>query len=184
MREHRRLGRKAAGQAVRVGTLLELAARAGDGRPLFSEPLGAWAMRGGVAIVRALSSHALAVLGPRDRRTELLEYVLRRGVGLPDGSTVRDLFESTKGHTAIDTMEDLTPLVDELVDRRCLRLKDRRTGRPGRPPSPEIEVHPSFRTENRTIRDTALVPSVDAYSANSAIESSADPLDVLEPART
>lgn len=161
---------KAVGQAVRVAALLEVAGRAGDGRPLFQDPLGEEAMEGGVRILRALSSHALAVLAPvgMDDRTALLQYVLRRAQDLPEGSTLRELYEATKGKAALGTMEDLRPLVDRLAGRGCLRLQEEPRNGPGRPASPIVEIHPNFRKTIRTIRTIAPEGPSETHSANSA----------------
>jgi hypothetical protein len=131
---------KAVGQALRVAALLELAARAADGRPLVSS-VSAWAMGSAIRNLRTLMSHALVVLHV-DQQAELLTYVLRRAIELPDGSTLRDLYEATKGRAAIESVDDLRQLVEGLEDRGCIRLRQpARTG-PGRPPSPTIEIHP------------------------------------------
>ena len=145
---------KAVGQSVRVAALLELAARAGDRRPLFQDPIGPWAMESAVQILRALSTHALAVLGGMgmDKRTELLQYVFRRAQELASnpppeeegGANLRNLWQATRGRSAIESMDDLLPLVEALQDRGCLRLREQpSTG--GRPPSPRIEIHPALR---------------------------------------
>jgi hypothetical protein len=175
---------KCLGQAVRVAALLELAARAGDGRPLVGEPVGAWAMESAVRMMRALLTHALAVLGPADARSQLLDYVLHRAVELPDGSTLRDLYERTKGRSAIESMEDLRPLVDELVERGCVRLRERAsTG--GRPPSPVIQIHPALREVIRTTRasptegDAAGTFATSANAAGVRQAETRDPLDII-----
>lgn len=146
---------KMVGHSVRAAALLELAARAGDGRPLFGSPIGPWAMDGGIRLLQALATHALKVLGEAgmDERTALLTYVLGRAKTLPEGSSLRDLFEACRGKTGIDDMADLAPLVAKLEDRGCLRLVSLppREG-PGRPPSPTVELHPDTVKSIRTIR--------------------------------
>jgi replicative DNA helicase len=138
---------KMVGHSVRVAALLELAARAGDGRPLFGSPIGSWAMDGGIRLLRALSTHAMKVLGEAgmDEQTSLLAYALGRAKTLPEGSSLRDLFEACRGKAEIDDMADLAPLVAKLEDRGCLRLVSppSREG-PGRPPSPTVELHPNI----------------------------------------
>ena len=133
---------KAVGQALRVAGLLEMAARAGDGRPLVA-PVSAWAMASATRTLRTLSCHALAVL-QTDQRGELLGYVLRRALELPNGSSLRDLYEATKGRAAIEAMDDLRPLVDDLEERGCIRIRTPARDGPGRPPSPCIEIHPDI----------------------------------------
>jgi hypothetical protein len=178
---------KACGQAVRVAALLELAARAEDSRPLTGEPIGPWAMEGGVRLMRALTTHALAVLAPVDRRSSLLAYVLRRAVELPEGSTLRDLYEGTKGRAAIDSVEDLRILVDDLAERGCLRLC-RQPSNGGRPPSPIIEIHPALCESIRKSRTSPGGGTHNATSATSAngsgtpLLSDEDPLDIIAEA--
>jgi replicative DNA helicase len=135
------------GQAVRLSALLELAARAEDGRPLWTAPIGAWAMSGAVALVRALTTHALAVLGMAGQDPELedLRYVLRRAYELPTGATLRDLHRACEDRRGMATMDDLMPVVENLRERHCIRLIEQRTGTPGRPPSPLVEVHPALK---------------------------------------
>ena len=114
---------KMVGQSIRVAALLELAARAGDGRVLPGDTIGPEAMDGAVRLFRALGTHALAVLVEElgtDPRTALLRYVLRRARELPEGGTLRDLYELTKGRSAITSMDDLLPLVDDLHAREAL----------------------------------------------------------------
>ena len=141
---------KAAGQAVRIASLLELAERADAGMALY-EPLSGRALEGAVQLVRALTTHACAVLEDMslDSSSRLASYVLHRAAKLSPGSTLRDLFEATKGKAQINNMEDLDKVVGSLVERSCVRLRSVGRGRPGRPPSPVVEVHPSIRT-NRT----------------------------------
>lgn len=160
---------KTVGRAVRIATLLDLAARAADGRPL-TDPISGWAMESAVRLCRSLTTHTRAVYGAMgdDGELALLRYVLRRATELPTGSRERDLYEATKGRKAIGSMEDLGPLVDRLVERGCLRLvEDPREG-PGRPPSPFVEVHPSLRTGVRSIRQNGSESAVAGGSANSA----------------
>jgi hypothetical protein len=139
---------KSVGQAVRLAALLELAARADDGRSLWA-PVGPSAVRGGVRLVRALTTHALHVLGTTgmDAETADLVYLLRRIREIPIGSTVRDLHVAVQGRANIrkaDSPSDyLAELLDGLVERGCIRLVPQQsTG--GRPPSPVIELHPSL----------------------------------------
>lgn len=141
---------KAVGRAIRIAALLDLAARADEGRPL-TGPINGWAMESAVRISRALTTHALAVFGEMDMdpRASLLAYVLRRLQSLPAGSSVRDLFQASKGRASIASVEDLDGPLNELVDRGCIRI----TAQPstgGRPPSPQIELHPDLARAART----------------------------------
>lgn len=140
---------KIVGQAARVALLLEVARRAEDERPLFEAPISRQAMADAVAITRALTTHALAVLGEgrAGGRLELLAHVLRRANELPDGSTVRDLFERVKGREALADIASLQDVVGGLAERGCLRLVRAPAGGPGRPPSPTIEIHPAIRAK-------------------------------------
>ncbi len=158
---------KMVGQSVRLAVLLELTSRAGSGAGLLDGPISGRAMENAIAIVRALGSHALAVLAPTNKSAALLKYVLNRAQGLvqnpppPEkgGPSLRNLYELTKGRSAIESMDDLNRIVEKLVKRGCVRLLEVPTIKPGRPPSPTVEVHPclseSIRT-NRTIRDGSL----------------------------
>ncbi|HUF75738.1 MAG TPA: YfjI family protein [Longimicrobiales bacterium] len=152
---------KLVGQAVRLAALLELAARAEDGRPLWGAPIGAWAVKGGVRLARALGTHAQVVLGAVGLDPELADqaYMLRRireiGIG---GSevTVRDVYMATRSRPSIAEAERpvdrVAELLDDLVERGCLRLAGparawwrhlprRRAGQQGR------ARQPSLRTE-------------------------------------
>ena len=141
------------GQAVRLAALLEMAARAEDGRPLWTEPVGRWAMDGAGRLVKALTTHALHVLGSAgmDAHTADLVYLLRRIRELPLGSTVRDLHVAVQGRSSIATADSpgeyLADLLDGLVERGCIRLAPVQRDGPGRPPSPVIELHPTLISE-------------------------------------
>ena len=136
---------KAHGQAVRVAALLELCERADDGRALFTEPISVTAMDSAVRIMRALTTHALAVFWEMSADSEqaLLAYVLKKVRGLPKGSTLRDLHIAVRGKKSIDTIKDVRNLLDDLAERGCLRLRLRPpTG--GQPPSPILEINPAI----------------------------------------
>lgn len=138
---------KTVGRAVRIAALLELAARAGDGRPPVGAPISKWAMESAVRLCRALTSHALAIYGEMaaDRRTADLRYLLRRLQELPPGSTESDLRASAKGRASIEGAEDVADLVDELEALGCVRrVALDAPGGPGRPPSPRLELHPAI----------------------------------------
>ncbi len=154
---------KMVGQAVRLAALLHLAHRAEEGRPLFAEPVAGWAMEAGASLVRALATHALVVLDGvgTNRSGVLLRYVLRRAKGLPDGSTLRDLWQATRDKSGIDEMADLRTLVEELEERACLRLVDVHREGPGRPPSPLLELHPTLRKSGVPAREAEARPEMD-----------------------
>lgn len=176
---------KAAGQAVRVAALLELAARADDSRSLADGPIGVWAMDGGVRLLRALMSHARKVLADAgmDERAALLADVLNRVVAMGETPSVRDVFESMKGRVAITAVDDLLDLLGELEDRDCIRMVPvPRTG-PGRPASPRVHVHPTIRAgtlDSDSQYSRKPMKSLDRHgSANSA---NADSGNEPEPA--
>jgi len=147
---------KIVGQAVRLAALLELAARAEDGGPLWEREIGRWAAAGGVRLARALLSHARHVLATAgvDRALADLRYVLRRLVRLHDEAdgepvTLRDLLRACDGRPGIadapEPAQRLREIVRALEARGCVRMVERRTGSPGRPPSPLLELHPALR---------------------------------------
>ncbi len=142
---------KSVGRAVRIAVLLELAARAADGRPL-TAPISGWSMEGAARLCASLSTHAQRVYAEigMDDQTRLLRYVLDRATGLPEGSTLRDLFRAVEGRPGLATMDDFEPVVERLVERGCVRVHTVVRGRPGRPPSPMVEVHPALRTRCKT----------------------------------
>lgn len=159
---------KMVGQALRIAALLELAARAGDGRPLVAS-ISPWAMEGAVRLVRALASHALAVLHglEADPRTGALLYVIRRLRELGDGTTETELRHSARQSKHVEGAEDLAELVDELESRGCVRRvhPPRRPG-PGKPPSPELHLHPALCGE---------APGNPAENTGNPLEPSLDP---------
>ena len=83
---------KAVGQAVRVAALLELAARAEDGRPMWSGPIGAWAMDGGIRLVRAAALESEAAAAP-DPAEDLLSQT---GAAAWSGYSTRQLRALTR----------------------------------------------------------------------------------------
>lgn len=175
---------KAVGQSVRVAALLELARWENAQGPPPSEISGA-AMESAIALIQALTTHALAVLAPVSSAEELLGYVFRRALDLEAGSTLRDLFERTKGRAAIETMDDLQRNIDELAKRGCLRLVHTPKPGPGRPPSPTIEINPALLKTHSHNSHNSSDEAVSTNSANFANalggwESEiADPLAVL-----
>ncbi|MCH8479694.1 MAG: hypothetical protein LAT56_17410, partial [Wenzhouxiangella sp.] len=86
-----------------------------------------------------------------DKRTELLQYVLRRArerVANPPpeeegGANLRNLWQATRGRTEIESTQELYTLVERLQEWGCLRLREQpATG--GRPRTPSIEIHPAL----------------------------------------
>ncbi|MGH7476568.1 MAG: DUF3987 domain-containing protein, partial [Longimicrobiales bacterium] len=144
---------KVVGQAGRLAALLELAARAEDGRPLWSAPVGQWAVDGGVRLARALTTHAVHVLAPVvDDEMADQRYLLRRIREISkDGAeiTVRDVHRGTADRVSIAEAENprqrLAELLDGLVKAGCIRLLPVERPGPGRTPSPIVELHPSLR---------------------------------------
>jgi replicative DNA helicase len=138
---------KATGQAIRLATLIELSARAEDQRPLWTDPVGAWAMEAGVRLVRAFTTHALVVLGEVgvDPLITDMRYVLRRAGEIPVGSTLKELHDATRERSSLETMDGLKPVVDGLVERGCMRLEEQVREGPGRPRSPVVVLHPALR---------------------------------------
>jgi hypothetical protein len=86
-----------------------------------------------------------------DSGRALLREILKRACDLPEGSSLRDLYMSSRGLAAIDTMDDLQRPVSDLAERGCLRLVERPTTG-GRPPSPMVEIHPNLRADPRNSR--------------------------------
>jgi replicative DNA helicase len=149
---------KVCGQAVRVAALLELASRAANE----TAPSDPWApieraaTAAAVRLTRALTTHALATLGGLriDPHLEALDYVLRRARELPPGATLRDLHRACDRRDGTQTMDELTPLVEELESRGCLRRVEQRRDGPGRPQSPLLELHPALRPARHAAGDT------------------------------
>ncbi|MDP2954799.1 MAG: DUF3987 domain-containing protein, partial [Longimicrobiales bacterium] len=143
---------KMVGQSLRLAALLELAGRAGDGRPLVAD-ISVWAIQGAIRLVRSLASHALVVLHglEPDPRTAALLYLVRRLQELPGGTTESELRDSARRHPHIEDAEDLAELLDELERRGCVRRVPRpRKPGAGRDPSPELRLHPRLVCQRAT----------------------------------
>ena len=145
---------KMVGQSIRVAALLELAARAGDGRLLPDDTIGQrrWAGRStcsarwGRTRLRSWSGTSRSTRAPR-----CSNYVLRRARELPEGSTVRDLHQHCKGRAGAESVGDVREKLDLLAKRGCIRLRhDDRPG-PGRPSSPIVDLHPALTKSILTI---------------------------------
>jgi len=63
--------------------------------------------------------------------------------------TLRDLLRACDGRPGIadapEPAQRLREIVRALEARGCVRMVERRTGSPGRPPSPLLELHPALR---------------------------------------
>lgn len=142
---------KACGQAVRIAAILELWARAEKGGALWDDPISATAMRGGVALLRSFESHALSVLDKTgaDEELELARYVWRRLRELGDRTTVRNLWQATRGKKEIRSVKELEGILGTLEQHHLIRCLDRPSEGPGRPPSPWVRLHPDFRVDHR-----------------------------------
>jgi replicative DNA helicase len=140
-------GEKAHGLVVRVAVLFALADRIAKkaDRPL-ADIEKEW-VAAGIAVVRALSTHALFTFGQMDADGDqkILRYVLDRALELEANSTLRDLHRLTQRKAPIksDGMEKLRELVEELQELGCLRLEQREPGQ-----SPYVRVNPAVRVDN------------------------------------
>ena len=183
---------KAVGRAVRMAALLELAARASSGRPLVEAPISEWAMESGVAITRALTTHALAIYEEleADPHSSNLRYLLRRLKELPEGVTEAEFRSSVQGRASIRGADEVGELVSDLEARGCLRrIHSPPTGGPGRPRSQVLELHPSLRTDGAKIAKILSEGACEApkrdfrnfRTLNAATAAEADSLPVSEP---
>ena len=158
---------KAHAQAARIAGLQTMADRASKGQDLFTDPIGVDAVNDAVWLVRCLTDHALHVLGllGADRQTGDLTYVLSRRKELGEEATTRDLFRSIS-RPSIETVEDLEPLVAELVDRGYFKLKypPPHGEKGGRPPSPTLLLNPLVNLDktDKTSDSPSSVGSVEA----------------------
>ena len=137
---------KAGGRAARIAALQTMIGRALEAQSdeaIFA-PIEVAAVRDAILIVEALATHARYTLGVMgsDKRTRLLQNVLDRTLRL-----VRDGEDVTKRnlHRAMQyqfpTVEDLEPLLEDLEQRGCLKIKPMpSTG--GRKPSPKLLLNP------------------------------------------
>jgi len=148
-------GGKLFGHTCRIACILELLARADHGEELPGGPIPHGSAEGAVAIARALVTHALRVLGDLgvDAHASDLDYIWRKCIELDanppadDDLTLATLRRATQGRRSIQGAGDIERLVNELLDRGCVRLSPQApTG--GRPRAERIEVHPAFRKSN------------------------------------
>ena len=158
---------KAHGQAARIAALQTMAERASKKEDLFTGRIGVDAVNAAVRLMRCLTDHALHVLGQlgADRQTGDLTYVLSRRKDLGEEATTRDLFRSMS-RPSIATMEDLDPLVNELVNRGYFKLKypPPQGEKGGRPPSPTLLLNPLVNLDktDKTSDSPSSVGSVEA----------------------
>ena len=144
---------KLVGQSVRIAALLALARRSAVGSDLLGSPIGAECMASAVTLARALATHALHVLAnaSADGHMADLIYTLRRLKDLRANGNVTEsvLRAATRGRASIGGDADtVAALVQELEDRGCVRRTEAtRSGVPGRPQSPVIELHPKLCPE-------------------------------------
>jgi hypothetical protein len=151
-----------------------MADRASKKENLFAGRIGVDAVNDAVRLMRCLTDHALHVLGllGADRQTGDLTYVLSRRKELGEEATTRDLFRSMS-RPSIETMEDLEPLVAELVNRGYFRLKyppapGEKGGRPG---SPTVLLNP-LEDLDKTDKTSEAPSSVGSVDVNGADEDS------------
>ena len=135
---------KIVGQSIRIAALLELALRAENGEELWAAPISKWAMESGVRLGRMFSSHVLVVFGEMEMDDRLLmaSRVLRKSREAP--ITLADLWRSMRNTKGLESVEALHDVVNDLQERGCIRLVQASSGS-GRPPSPQIELHPELR---------------------------------------
>ncbi len=135
---------KAHGQAVRIAVMLTMAARASAGSPLFDDPVGGNAMHSAIRLMRALTAHALVVLGEMemDQETTDLRYLLDRAAEFPNNTTTRELHQATRGRKSIPNRAMFDELLAKLEERGCVKVTRNRTG--GRP-SETFQLHLKIR---------------------------------------
>jgi replicative DNA helicase len=140
-------GEKAHGLVVRIAMLFALADRIAkkSDRPL-ADIEEYWVVAG-IAVVRALSTHALYTFGHMDADGDqkILRYVLDRALELEANKTLRDLHRLTQRKEPIKSggVDKLRELVVELEELGCLRLEQREPGK-----SPYVRVNPAVRVDN------------------------------------
>jgi len=140
-------GEKAHGLVVRVAVLFALADRIAKeaDRPLAD--IGKEWVAAGIAVVRALSTHAMFTFGQMDADEDqkILRYVLDRALELKSDETLRDLHRLTQRKAPIKSggIDKLKKLVEELEVLGCLRLEKRDRGQ-----SPYVRVNPAVRVDN------------------------------------
>ena len=142
-------GGKSCGQALRVAAALAMIGRADDGASLTSH-IGDVEMAPAIALVKALQSHAMALLAPSgDRDEPARRYLLVKLKAMPQGATVSDLQQACKHKKTLNTAGAIDTALDELEDAGYIRRHSQAATKPGRPPSPVIELHPELRRDGR-----------------------------------
>ena len=170
-----------------------MALRAENGEELWDAPISKWAMESGVRLARVFSSHALVVFGEMEMDHKLLmaSRVLRRLRKNDAPNTVADLWRSMRNTKGLESVKDLEDIVDDLRERWCIRLVQTPSDGSGRPPSPEIELHPELRPSDpdrhplnplkgpKEAGGGGLVDKMDAYSDNKSGKSEGDEKEEL-----
>ncbi len=144
---------KLAGAVARISGLLHLAEHLRDG---WARPVGPATVMGALVIADYLIEHALAALGcmgtDDDPDSDLksaryvLDWLRRHEV---EAFTVRDLFSALPRGT-FAKVDDLRPALEMLQEHGHIRPQPVKTakGRPGRKPSPAVDVNPYTRPHN------------------------------------
>ncbi len=191
---------KLVGYTCRIAAILQLLDRASRGEALPGGHVGPSYAEGAVRIARALTSHAIRVLGELATSPDSadLAYVWRKCQELSlraarkphdtqndEGLTLTTL-RRAMGRKSIKRAEDLARLVRELEQRSCLRLLPQGpTG--GRPKADRIVLHPMFRCGTAENAESPSADTRNTLSAVSAVvsegwQNKSDPLDVLDGA--
>lgn len=164
---------KLVGNTVRVAALLHLARTAEDvWADLWGHQISSWAMRSAIEVSQALCSHALRVFAAleADPKVTLARHVYERAEELPEGSTVRDLFNAVRGKKGLGTVGNLNQVLSLLEEHSLLRRRKQVRKGPGRTPSPLIELNPDTTQSIRKIRTTRPGARSDPLSADFADE--------------
>ena len=140
---------KAHSQVVRISVFFALADRLDKKEDPLADIEAGW-VAAGIAVVRALSTHALYTFErmESDGQVGLLRYVLDKAIEMPEGSDRNELNRRTQGKQSISGAEHLSRLTAELQKRGCLYEKSPSpTGKAGQPKSPVIVINPALRIE-------------------------------------
>jgi hypothetical protein len=134
---------------VRISVFFALADRLDKKEDPLADIEAGW-VEAGIAVVRALSTHALYTFErmESDGQVGLLRYVLDKAIEMPEGSDRNELNRRTQGKRSINGAENLSRLTAELEKRGCLCEKSPSpTGKAGQPKSPVILINPALRIE-------------------------------------
>jgi hypothetical protein len=154
---------KAAGRALRIAALLELASRPGRSSSFtLGGALPSWAMEAGVAFTRAALSHARDVMGGTSPEERNLENLLSASVELckqakEEGreATVRDLHQRVRkwGGGVFKDRSRLDPFLTQLKERGLIQTA-KAPGKGGRV-SEVFRVHPRLLGEQLLPKEEA-----------------------------